>query len=152
MGTTTTKPTTPVHYEEDLVAWMDETAQLLRERRFDEIDIENLADEVQSLAGRDRREVLSRLRVLLIHLLKWKHQPDKRPRSWQSTMARQRDELDLLFEDSPSLKRRLAATVARVYRDAVDLAAIETGLPANTFPPKCPFTREQILDRTYRPE
>jgi len=152
MGTTTTKPTTPVRYEEDLVAWTEETAQLLRERRFDEIDIENLADEVQSLAGRDKREVLRRLTVLLVHLLKMKHQPAKRSRSWQSTIATQRDELDLLFEDSPSLKRGLAAAVAEVYPDAVDLAAIETGLPGDTFPPRCPFTVEQILDRTYRPE
>ncbi len=79
-------------------------------------------------------------------MLQWKQQPDK------STIATQRDELDLLFEDSPSLKRGLAAAVADVYPDAVDLAAIETGLPADTFPPQCPFTLEQILDRTYPPE
>lgn len=144
MGTTTTKPT--VRYEEDLVAWTEQTAQLLRERRFDEVDVENLADEVQSLAGRDRREVLSRLRVLLTHLLKWKQRPDR------SAIATQRDELELLFKDSPSLKRGLAAAVAQVYRDAVDIAAIETGLPRDAFPPKCPFTRKQILDRTYQPE
>ena len=141
-----TKPATPVRYQEDLVAWMDKTAQLLRERRFDEIDIENLADEVQSLAGRDTREVWSRLRVLLTHLLKWKHQPDR------SALAKERDELELLFKDSPSLKRGLAAAVTQVYPDAVHIAAIETGLPRDAFPPKCPFTRKQILDRTYPPE
>jgi len=152
MGTTTTKPATPVRYEEDFVAWAAETAQLLRGRHFGEIDIENLAEEVRSLAGRDRRAVLRGLTILLVHLLKRKHQPDKRARSWQSMIATQRDELDLLFEDSPSLKRRLAAAVARVYRDAVDLAAIQTGLPADTFALRCPFSVEQILDPNYRPE
>jgi len=152
MGTTTTKPTTPVRYEEDFVAWAAETAQLLLERRFDEIDIENLAEEVQAMAGRDRREVLSRLTVLLLHLLKWKYQPDKRSGSWQSTIATQRAEIDDLFEDSPSLKRGLASSVRRGYPRAADRAAIETGLPADTFPPQCPFTFEQLLDLTYRPE
>ena len=152
MGTTTTKPTTHVRYEEDFVAWAAQTALLLRERRFDEIDMESLAEEVDAMAGRDRREVLSRLTVLLVHLLKWKHQPDKRSRSWQSTIATQRAELDDLFEDSPSLKRGLAAAVSRAYPRAADLAAIETGLSADTFPPKCPFTLKQILDPAYQPE
>lgn len=152
MGAETIKPSTHVLYEEDFAAWAVETAQLLRERRFDQIDVENLAEEVDAMAGRDRREVLSRLTVLLVHLLKWKHQPDKRSRSWQSTLATQRAELDDLFEDSPSLKRGLAAAVGRAYPRAVDRTAIETGLPADTFSPRCPFTLKQILDPAYRPE
>jgi len=152
MGTTTTKPTTPVRYEEDFVAWAAETALLLRERRFDEIDMESLAEEVDAMAGRDRREVVNRLITLLMHLLKWQHQPAKRSRSWQSTIAMQQDKLDLLFEDSPSLKRGLAAAVTRAYPRAVGRAAIQTGLPADTFAPRCPFSVDQILDQAYRPK
>lgn len=149
MGTTTT---TRVLYEEDLVAWATDTAKLLRERRFDEIDIENLAEEVDAMAGRDRREVVNRLVTLLMHLLKWQHQPARRSRSWQFTIATQRGKLDLLFEDSPSLKRGLAAAVSRSYPRAVDGAAIQTKLPADTFPPRCPFNVDQILDPAYLPD
>ena len=152
MGTTRTKPTTHVRYEEDLVAWTEKTAQLLRERRFDEIDIENLAEEVQAMAGRDRRELESRLAVILLHLLKWKYQPNQRSGSWHSTMRTQRRELRQLLRQSPTLKREVAAAVKEAYPDAMDDAAEETGLKVKTFPSDCPFSSEQILDRTYLPE
>ena len=152
MGTTTTKPTTHVGYEKDLVAWTEETAQLLRERRFDEIDIENLAEEVQAMAGRDRRELQSRVAVVLVHLLKWKCQPNQRSGGWQSTMRTQRRDLRYLLEQSPSLKREVAAAVKEAYPDAMDDTAEETGLSVKTFPSECPFSPEQILDRTYLPE
>ncbi len=152
MGTTTTKPTTPVRYEEDFVAWAAETAQLLLERRFDEIDIESLAEEVQAMAARDRRELESRLAVILLHLLKWKCQPEKRSGSWDSTILTQRADLRRLLRQSPSLKREVAEAVKEAYPDAVGGAAKETGLRVTTFPSDCPFSPEQILDPTYLPE
>jgi hypothetical protein len=152
MGTTTTKPPTHVRYEEDFVAWAAETAQLLLERRFDEIDIDSLAEEVQAMAKRDRRELRSRVAVILLHLLKWKYQPEKRSGSWDSTMETQRRELRYLLQDSPSLKREVAEAVKEAYLDAVRRAAKETGLRVTSFPSDCPFSPEQILDPTYLPE
>ena len=152
MGTTTIKPSTRAIYDEDFVAWAADTAQLLRERRFDEIDVENLAEEVDAMAGRDRRELQSRLAVIVIHLLKWKYQRNKRSRSWQSTIVTQRRELRQLLQQSPSLKREVAESVKEVYPDAVDGAAAETGLSVSAFPSACPFSPEQVLDRTYLPE
>jgi len=152
MGTTTTKPTTRACYHEDFVAWAAETAQLLLERRFDEIDIDSLAEEVQAMAARDRRELRSRVAVVLLHLLKWKYQPEKRSGSWQSIMGTQRRELRYLLQQSPSLKREVAEAVKVTYRDAVGGAAKETGLRVTTFPSDCPFSPEQILDPDYEPE
>lgn len=152
MGTTTTKPTTPVRYEEDYVAWAAETAQLLLERRFDEIDIDSLAEEVDAIAGTDRRELRSRVTVVLLHLLKWKYQPEKRSGSWESTLDTQRTELGYLLQQSPSLKREVAEAVKIAYPNAVGGAAKGTGLRVTTFPSDCPFSPQQILDPTYLPE
>jgi len=139
-------------YEEDFVAWALETARLLREGRFNEIDIENLAEEVEAMAGRDKRELLSRLTVLIHHLLKWQWQPEKRSGSWKLTIGSQRAEIETLLEQSPSLKRTVSPSVVRAYRTAVRNAADETGLPQGTFPRECPFSVAQVLDEDFLPE
>jgi hypothetical protein len=139
-------------YDEDFAAWAIEMARLLRARRLDDIDIEHLAEEIEDLANRDRRELLSRARAILKHLLEWQYQPEKRSRSWRSTIAAQRAEIDQLLEQSPSLRQALPASAPRVYRDAVTAASIETGLPEGSFPRECPFSPEQILDRRFLPD
>ena len=138
-----------VRYDDDFVQWAEETARLLRERRFDEIDLENLVEEVEAMAGRDKRELTSRLTVLLQHLLKWQHQPGKRSRSWRVTVVRQRAEIRTLLEQSPSLRRQIAKSMPRAYSDAVQLAYGETGLPPKVFPSECPFSIEQVLDENF---
>ncbi len=139
-------------YDEDFVAWASETARLLREGRFNEIDFEHLAEEVEAMAGRDKRELISRLTVLMVHLLKWQHQAGKRSRSWKSTIATQRRELKHLLEQSPSLRGVLRQSVARVYDDTLEQASIETGLSENSFLRDCPFSADQILDRHFLPD
>ncbi len=136
-------------YDEDFVLWATETARLLREGRLDAIDIEHLAEEVEDMANRDKRELLSRLTVLVQHLLKWQWQPGKRSKSWQTTLVTQRTELKRLFEQSPSLRRSLSESLAKAYPDAARLAAIETGL---ALPSECPFSPMQILDENFLPE
>ena len=138
-------------YDEDFVAWANETATLLRAGRFDEIDAEHLAEEVEAMAGRDTRELRSRLTVLILHLLKWQQQPEKRSVSWKSTIATQRAEVKHLLEQSPSLKRVVLESVTRIYGDAVEQASIETGLPEDSFPRECPFSPDQVLDRNFLP-
>ena len=139
-------------YDEDFVVWASETARLLREGRFEEIDVENLVEEVEAMAGRDQREVSNRLRVILQHLLKWQFQARKRSGSWHATIITQRAELEGLLEQSPSLRRSVPAAIAQVYAGAVKAAGAESGLAPGVFPRKCPYSPEQILDEEFLPE
>ncbi len=138
-------------YDEDFAIWTAETARLLRAGRFDEVDIEHVAEEIEDMGKRDKRELHSRLTVLILQLLKWKWQPEKQTRGWQSTLLTQRAELDRLLEDSPSLRRTVPAAVAKVYPAALTTVALETGLPSEAFPGECPFSPDQILDRDFLP-
>lgn len=138
-------------YGEDFVLWTAETARLLREGSFAEIDVAHLAEEIEDMGNRDRRELFSRLTLIIEHLLKWEYQPEKRSKSWRSTMAAQRAEIRQLFRQSPSLRHTLADSLSEVYRDAVERASIETDLPEKSFPAENPFTPEQILDRNFLP-
>jgi len=152
MSVQSLKPTVSKLYDQDFVAWAFQTARLLRAGRLEEIDAESLAEEVEAMAGRDQREVVSRLKTLLLHLLKWRYQAGKRSRSWQKTIDAQRVELEDVFEQSPSLRATLPEALAKAYPRAVRTAGIETGLPAGIFPAKCPFSREQILSSEFLPE
>lgn len=100
--------------------------------------------------GRSERHALSsHLKILMLHLLKWRYQPTFRGVSWQLSITNARDELQELLEDSPSLSGQLSALVARRYPAARQRAVLETGLPTETFPPECPFSVEQLLDNDY---
>lgn len=147
---------TPTHvaslYESDFAEWLDETARLLRERRLNELDLEHLIEEIQGMSATERHEINSRVRIVLLHLLKWRYQPERRSRSWRSTLVVQRDELADRLETSPSLSNALRRSIPKVYRTAVDLASIETGLPPETFPGECPFTPAQVLDPGFLPD
>lgn len=139
-------------YDLDFAEWTQITAKLLRQRKFDEIDIENIAEEIESLGKRDRRELSSRLKVLLMHLLKWSCQPEKYTNSWRSTVKEQRRQIKAIFKDSPSLKRYMAEEFSDCYQDARDMAADETGLDIVVFPVDCEWTIEQVLDSNYLPD
>ena len=152
MGAKTLKPAAANLYDEDFAVWTAETARLLRAGRFDEVDIEHVAEEIEDMGKRDKRELHSRLTVLILHLLKWKWQLEKQTRGWQSTLLTQMAELDRLLEDSPSLRRAIDAAVAKVYPAVLKSVVLETGLSASTFPSECPFSPEQILDREFLPE
>ena len=131
-------------YLEDETAWLEAMSRLVAEKRFPELDLEHLSEFLFDIARRDRREVLSRLAVLLTHLLKWDHQPENRSNSWQGTIRLQRKELLLLLE-SGTLRNHAAAVLQEAYAWAVDQASAETGLPENSFPTECPYTLEQTL-------
>jgi hypothetical protein len=138
-------------YDEDFAQWTAETARLLREGRFKEIDVEHVAEEIEDMGKNHHREVSSRLRLIIQHLLKWQYQPDRRSGSWKAKVATQREELEELLEQSPSLRRTPDRTLVRAYGVAVVAAASETWLPEDSFPPKCPYTLEQIQDRDFLP-
>ncbi len=139
-------------YETDVVAWASEQAALLRAGKLDALDIEHIADEVEDVGKSEKRELASRMAVLLAHLLKWRVQGAIRSVSWRVTINVQRKAIAAHLEDVPSLKATLREPrwLAGAWGDAVDLATRETGLAA--FPESCPWSVEQILDPDYLPD
>ena len=141
-----------VLYQKDYYGWLQENAQLIRERKFSEIDAENLIEELESMGKSEKRELSSRLTILLMHLLKWQYQTVRRSTSWRNTIAVQRIDILDLLEDSPSLRTEILDKIEIAYEKAVLAAEVETGIEKANFPAECPFSLEQILDETFLPE
>ncbi|NJK50143.1 DUF29 domain-containing protein [Candidatus Gracilibacteria bacterium] len=139
-------------YEQDYCLWLEETAHLLQSRQFQNVDVKNLVEEILDMGKSQKQAVKSNLRILLMHLLKWKYQSELRSNSWRSTIREHRNRLDDAFNDSPSLKRHFQEVFDESYQKARDLAADETGLPFDTFPQLCTFSPEQTLDFDYLPD
>ena len=138
-------------YEEDFFLWTQRQAALIRAGQMDLVDWENVALEIETMGSRDRRELGTRLKILTARLLKWQFQPQKRSNSWRVTINDQRDEIEQLLDEDPSLRREIEALIGKRYRIARANAAGETGLGLRTFPSRCPYTADQILDDTYFP-
>jgi hypothetical protein len=139
-------------YDRDFFAWANEQARLLRAGQLSDADIEHIAEEIESMGKAEKRELVSRLAVLLLHLLKWQFQPKRRGSSWEATIKLQRRALADHLADNPSLKSRLSEAIARAYGDAIIAAGDETGLPENTFPGACPWSFDQVMATTFWPE
>jgi hypothetical protein len=133
-------------YGTDFAQWAAQTAELLRERRFDEIDIENVAEEIRSLGDSEWKGARSQMRRMLMHLIKQKIQPEREGSSWRaSIVSAQREILDAI-DLSPSLRRRLGETLATLYIQALRDAGRETGLATHEVSAKCPFALTELLD------
>jgi hypothetical protein len=147
-------------YETDYATWAKRNAELLRRGHFAELDVEHLLQELGDMSKSERRELESRLLILLAHLLKWQYQYQRLSerwrefdgRSWRATITEQRKQLSVLFRQAPGLKAGLADALAAAYADAIELAADETGLPLSTFPASCPYSAEQMLEKTFFPD
>ena len=131
-------------YRRDETAWLEANCDLIRSGRLDEVDYPNLAEYLSDMARRDRREVTSRLKVLIAHLLKCRYQPEHRTKSWYKTILDQRDELDGLIEGGVLLVHA-AEVLPKAYASAVRQASLETGLPESTFPADCPYSLDEVL-------
>ncbi|MFB2938415.1 DUF29 domain-containing protein [Aerosakkonemataceae cyanobacterium BLCC-F154] len=142
---------TPSLYDRDFYLWIEETLRLLREGKLAEIDIANLIEEIEDMGKSQKQAVRSNLIVLLMHLLKYKYQPEKRSGSWKYTIREHRRRLIEAFEDSPSLRNYLAEVFDKCYQNARKEAADETELPLHIFPSESPFTPEQTLDEDFLP-
>jgi len=125
---------------------------LLRSGKLAAADIENIAEEIESMGRTEKRELISRLTVLLAHLLKWQYQPIYRGPSWEVTIRNQRRDLTDHLADNPSLKARLPEAMASAYERAVDTAYAETGLPKSVFPGECPWSFDQAIALDFWPE
>ena len=125
---------------------------LLRAGRLAEVDIEHVAEEIESMGRAEKRELVSRLKLLLLHLLKWQFQPALRGTSWRLTVKEQRREVADHLSDNPSLKAVLSESIASAYRLACIVASRETGLTEETFPPDCPWSFKQIMADDFWPD
>jgi hypothetical protein len=143
-------------YETDFYAWSEEQARAIREGRFEDLDIENVAEEIEDLGKRERRELQNRLEVILSHLLKWVYLPRKRTSSWRNTIREQRRRLADHLDENRSLKPELEKVSAKAYGYAMFTAGDEMGLDERAwqrkFPAKCPWSAGQILDESFLPD
>jgi hypothetical protein len=136
-------------YEHDFYSWLMGQARHLREGRFDALDRSNLAEEIESLGREQFNKLVSALRVLMAHMLKWDHQPSLRTRSWVLTIEEQRIEIADVLADNPGLRPRIGEAVGRAYRRACIEAARETGLDETQFPATCPYSFDDITTRSF---
>ena len=139
-------------YERDFYAWTVEQATALRSGQLRRVDLEHVAEEVEDMGKSQRRAVKSAATVILIHLLKYRYQPDHRSNSWRVTLREHRRRVRDDLADSPSLRPYTDRVFAECYRDARAAAADESGLSISTFPTMCPFTLEQAFDSVFLPE
>ncbi len=141
-------------YEADIVAWAQEQARLLRAHRFDALDVEHIAEEIEDVGKSGQRELASRMAVLLAHLLKWQYQPERRGSSGAATIRHQRQRIARRFERTPSLQSCLndAEWRADAWGDACSDASEQTGAGFDQFPSVCPWTTAEILNLEFCPE
>ena len=146
------RPKALARYDQDFALWSSEQAALLRARHFDAVDFVNVAEEIESLGRSDEDEIENRLNVLVMHLLKWRYQAQNRSPSWRATIIEQRSRILKRLSKSPSLKRYPGEVLSEEYVTARLRAAGETELPEATFPETCPFTIDQVLDKSFYPD
>jgi Domain of unknown function DUF29 len=139
-------------YGADLYTWAIEQAALLRAGLLEKADLENIAEEIESLGRNEFDKLTSNLAVILMHLLKWDHQPGMRTRSWALSIAAHRARAEDVLEDNPGLKSRWDEAVARAYRRARIDAAKETGIALKVFPTNCAYDRAAIFTRSLTDE
>ena len=140
---------TKIGYDVDFVEWTAQMAELLREGRFDELDVEHLAEEIEDLGKNHVFSVQSQLRRMLLHLIKMRIQPERSGNSWRHSITDARDKIERRFADSPSLRRKLESQLRRIYRQAVIDALYETKLTERAaeldIPAECPYTLDELL-------
>lgn len=154
MGFVKEKPlfTTQTDYEDDLNLWLLEQVELLKQKRINEVDLPNLIEELEDMGRSHRKALRSSYRLVISHLLKWQFQPERRSSSWEITIVRERQNIADEEQLSPSLKAEGDNSITHAYPTAVREAAIETGLPRQTFPAECPWTLEQLRDPDFLPD
>jgi hypothetical protein len=137
-------------YEADLALWAKEQADALRRRAYNELDVENLAEEIESVTRSDKREIDSRLEIALIHLIKWRYEPDHQSKSWTASIDEARSRIARIIKDSPSLKNHPGEALADAYRSALRDRDINY-LDSRDVPKECPWTIDQVMDPEFMP-
>jgi hypothetical protein len=136
-------------YEEDYAAWLAAQIRLLSERRFAELDLDHLIDEVGDLGINDFRALVSAVRVVIVHMLKWDYQPERRSRSWRNSIHEHRRRIHESLEDSPSYNSRRDEALGAAYQQALFEVERETTIPRERFPQECPFSWDEMMSRLH---
>jgi len=145
----TTASNLPTLYEQDYYLWLETTANLLREGQLSALDVANLLEEIEDMGRSEKRAVYSNLKILLMHLLKYRYQSGKRSNSWLATIVEHRQRLKKALKESPSLQPYFNEIFNECYQDARELAVAETGLAIDVFPVKPPFSLDETLNSDY---
>ncbi len=132
-------------YEQDFYRWTQEQAELLKAGLLNRLDVENLVEEIEDMGKSQKRELMNRLTILLLHMLKCDHQPEKHTRSWDLSIKEQRLRLEDHITDNPSLTHIMAETITKAYKFARIRAAAETGIEESAFPETCPYDAGLIM-------
>jgi hypothetical protein len=132
-------------YDTDHILWAKDQAKAILERRFQDLDIERLADEVESLVRSERHSLRSAIQELMLHLLKWYYQPQKRTRSWITSIDKQREAVKEVLSENPSLVPTVEDVIADNYLRVVKWASVETNLPKKHFPSECPYSFDELM-------
>jgi hypothetical protein len=143
--------TIPQH-DKDLYGWAVHTAQLLKDRKMNEVDFDGIIEEMEALGRSEKHEFINRLSLIMAHLLKWQFQPNMRSHSWIYTIEEQRKQARIHQKDNPGLKSKLDEIITDSYDVAISKATRETGFNKKTFPTECPYTFDQIMDDQYYPQ
>ena len=151
MSDTKTRVRPAPGYETDFYAWTQDQAARLRELRPNSLDWENVAEEIDSVGRSERHQLRNRLRVVLMHLLKWHFQPAKRKYGWRVTINYQRSMVRSILKDSPSLRRFPGDVLEDCYKEARLKAIEETDLAPDIFPTSCPYSLAETLNESFFP-
>jgi hypothetical protein len=135
-------------YHQDFCEWLAKTAEILRQRRFDELDLDNLIEEIESIIAEHKRELDNRLRILLTHLLKYQYHPSESMDSWKRIIITQRREIEIILSHNPSLKPFYTEIFTRVYSKAILFITIEERIPEH-FPTESPFSPDDVISEDF---
>ncbi len=138
-------------YEQDYLLWLETTVNLLKKGDLSKLDIDNLIEEIEAMSRKEKKALESNLEILLMHLLKYKYQPEKRTNSWKFTIIEHRNRIAKSLQYSPSLRNHFQDNFAQCYQVARKFASNETGLSLDTFPQESCFNLTQVLDENYLP-
>lgn len=139
-------------HDEDFYGWAMAEAQLLKEGKLSELDIDNLIEELQEMGRSEKYQLINRFSILMAHLLKWQFQNELAGHSWKCSIKEQRNKIKRLLQENPSLKPKINESMTHGYVDAVILASKDTGFAEKHFPTQCPYTFEQMMNDEFYPE
>lgn len=139
-------------YDTDYLQWIETTVEKLQSQDYVNVDWENLIEEIEDMGRSERRSLESNLIVVLLHLLKWQYQPERRSGSWEGSIVEHRRRIRKALKESPSLKPYVEGVFAECYAEAVKQAKAETGLPLETFPTQCPYELTEVMDDGFLPQ
>jgi len=139
-------------HDEDFYGWAMTNASLLKQKKYQEADMDMIIEELEEMGGSNENQLINRLGVLIAHLLKWQFQPELRGRSWEGTIEEQRHKIKRLVKKNPSLKTKISEAIEEGFSDSKSIIKKDTPLELKLLPAECPYTFDQIVDDDFYPE